>query len=205
MFRRPIALLALVLAAALVVNPLYLSFWHTQYSHSVDAVAKSDVPEEADVLAHEDLSVEGQQAVRKAIENGGSYVVYRRANVPEEFFYSDYANLGQGLYYVQYEGDYYRLYTGLGGGFPFVYWFYESLLAAFGLALGVVGYRTYRGGSSWPALGLAIVGVALLLGGPLARFPVGEGVWQNAVMVSALLGGAVAVGLRRRGDPAKAT
>ena len=201
MLRRPSALLALVVAAALVANPLYLSFWHTQYSHSIDPVADGDVPEEADVLAFDSLSPEGQHVVEKAVETDGSYVVYRRGNVPEEFFYSDYAELGQGLYYVEYEGDHYRLYTGATAGFSFFYWFYESLLALLGLAVGAVGYRTYRGGSPRPALGLAIVGVALLAGGPLARFPAGEGVWKNAVVLSALLGGLAALGLRYRETP----
>lgn len=205
MVRRAVALAALLLAGTLVVNPLYLSSWHTQYSHSIDAVAESEVPEEADVLAYEDLSPNAQHAVRGAVEGDGSYVVYRESNRPEEFFYSDYADLSKGLYYVQYEGDYYRLYTGAGGGFPFVYWFYEALLAVFGLAVGVSGYRTYRGGSPWPAVGLATVGVALLLGSPLTRFPVGQGVWQNAVGVSALLGGLVVLGLRWRDDPGPAT
>ena len=205
MLRRPIALVTLVLAAALVANPLYLSFWHTQYSHSVDRVARTDVPEEADVLSYETLSSDARRAFRKAVENGGSYVVYRRSDRPEEFFYSDYASLGQGLYYVQYRGDYYRLYTGAGGGFPFVYWFYEGVLAAFGLAVGVVGYRTYLGGSPWPSVGLTAAGVALLLAGPLTRFPAGEGVWKNAVILAAAVGGAVAVGVRAWGGRARRT
>lgn len=189
MFRRAIALLALLFAFVLVVNPLYLSFWHTQYFHSVDKIAKSDVHEEADVLAYENLSPDAQQVFRRAVENDGSYVVYRKSNLPEEFFYSDYANLGKGLYHVRYEGDYYRLYTGAGGGFPFTYWFYEFLLAAFGFAVGVVGYRAYLGESPWPAVALSVLGVGLLLGSPLLRFPAGQGVWENAVIVSVAVGG----------------
>ena len=200
MLRRAVAVLAL-LAVVLVVNPLYLAFWHTQYVHTAEPVPASEVPEDADVLAYESLSADGQHAFREAVESDGSYTVYRETNVPEEFFYSDYSDLGNGLYYVQYRGDYYRLYTGAGGGFPIVYWFYEALLAAFGLALGAVGYRTHRGGSPWPALGLGVVGVALLLRSPLTRFPAGETVWQNAVVVSALLGWLVVLGLRGRGDP----
>lgn len=193
MFRRIVGLVALLLAVVLVVNPAYLSFWHTHYSHSVEAVTPSEVPEEAEVLAYGDLSPDGQHAFRKAVENDGSYAVYREDNAAEEFFYSDYANLGKGLYYVEYQGDYYELYTAAGGGFPFDYWFYEALLAAFGLAVGVVGYRTYRGGSPWPAVALVVLGVALLLGGPLTRFPAGESLWKDAVVVAAGVGGLAVV------------
>ena len=200
MFRRAVALVALLLAGILVVNPAYLSFWHTQYSHSVEPVAQSEVPEEADVLAYESLSSDAKHAFQKAVENGGSYVVYHERNVPGDFFYStDYSELGKGIYYVQYEGDYYRLGTFAGGGFPFVYWFYEALLAAFGLAVGVVGYRTYRGGSTWPAVALVVLGVALLLGGPLTRFPAGESLWMDAVVVAAGVGGLAVVRPRIRG------
>lgn len=189
MFRRAVALFALVLAVVLVVNPAYLSFWHSQYIHSVEAVPESEVPEAADVFAYGDLSTDGQRAFRKTVENDGSYVVYRRANAPDEFFYSDYATLGKGIYYVQYRGDSYRLDTWAGGGFPFVYWFYEALLAAFGLALGVAGYRTYLGESPWPAVALVILGIALLLGGPLTQFLAGASVWKDAVVVAAVVGG----------------
>lgn len=189
MVRRAVALLALLLAVALVVNPAYLSFWHTQYGHSVESVARSEIPDEADVLAYESLSPNAQQAFRKAVESDGSYLIYHESNVPEEFFYSDHADLGQGIYYVEYENDYYQFSTWASGTFPFVYWFYEILLAAFGLAVGVVGYRTYRGGSPWPAVALVIVGVALLLGGPLTRFPAGASVWKGGVVVAAAVGG----------------
>ena len=202
MFRRAVTLVALLLAGLLVVNPAYLSFWHTQYSHSVDPVAQSEVPEKADVLVYSELSPDAQRAFRKAVETDGSYVVYREDNVPKEFFYSDYSHLGKGLYYVEYQGDYYELYTGAGGGFPFVYWFYEALLAAFGLAVGVVGYRTYRGGSPWPVVALVVLGVALLLGGPLTRFPAGESLWRDAVVVAAGVGGLAVARPRIRGATA---
>jgi hypothetical protein len=189
MFRRAVGLTALLLAVVLVVNPAYLSFWHTHYSHSVENVPETQVPEETDILAYGDLSPEGQRAFQKAVENDGSYLVYREGNVPEEFFYSDYARLGKGIYYVEYRGDHYRLSTAAGGGFPFDYWFYEALLAAFGLAVGVVGRRTYRGSSPWPAVALVVLGVALLLASPLTRFPAGESVWKNGVLVAAVVGG----------------
>ena len=199
MLRRAVALVALLLAGVLVVNPAYLAFWHTQYGHSVEPVAQSEVPDEADVLAYESLSPDAQQAFQQASENGGPYVIYHERNVPEDFFYStDYSELGKGTYYVQYEGDHYRLGTWANGTFPFVYWFYEALLAAFGLAVGVVGYRTYRGGSPWPAVALVVLGVALLLGGPLTRFPAGESLWMDAVVVAAGVGGLAVVRPRIR-------
>ncbi|USZ68206.1 hypothetical protein NGM10_00335 [Halorussus salilacus] len=197
--RRPAAFLALALAVVLVANPAYLSFWHTSYSHHVEEVPDSEIPEEADVLAYEDLSPDAQHAVRKSVEGDGSHVVYREGNVPGEFFYSDHASLGRGIYFVEYRGGYYELNTMAGGGFAFYYWFYEALLAGFGLAVGVVGYRTSNGDESpLLALGLTALGVALLLTSPLTRFPAGEGVWTTAVVVAFGVGALAALWPRVR-------
>lgn len=190
MFRRAVALAAVLLAGVLVVNPAYLSFWHTQYAHSVEPVARGEVPDEADVLAYESLSPNAQRAFQQATESGDPYVVYHERNAPSEFFYStDFSRVGKGIYYVQYRSDYYRFSTWMDNTFPFVYWFYQILLAGFGLAVGAVGFRAYRGESAWLAVALVVLGVALLLGGPLTQFLAGASVWKDAVVVSAAIGG----------------
>lgn len=204
MYRRVVGVVALLIAVVVVANPLYLSFWHDQYYHSTEEVTADSVPEEADVLAYQNFSADGKTAFRKAVEDDeGHYVVYYESNVPEEFFYSDYSNLGKGLYYVQYQGNYYRFSTYAGGGFPFTYWFYEGLLALFGLTLAVVGHRTYEHReSSWPAVALSLLAVGLLVGSPLFRFPFGESLWMDAVMIAPLVGGVVVFlpKLRQLGD-----
>lgn len=204
MFRRAVAVVALLLAGALVVSPVTLSFWHSHYSHSVERVSAGDVPEEADVLAYDSLSSDAQRVVRKAVESDdGHYAVYRERNAPDEFFYSDHAELGQGIYYVEYQGVHYELSTYAAGGFPFVYWFYEGLLVAFGAILGTVARPTFRGDRSpWVALALSLFAVALLLGGPLTRFPVGEGVWRQAVLFAPLVDVGVVLAPRIRASMA---
>lgn len=204
MYRRVAGMMALLLAVVVVANPLYLSFSTDEYYHSVERVSADDIPEEADLLAYPDLSENGKTAFRNAVEDDeGSYTVHRERNVPDEFFYSDNSHLGKGIYYVQYQGDHYRLNTMSGGGFVFVVWFYQALLAVFGVTLAAVGGRVlgYRQ-SPWSAVVLSLFAVALLVGSPLLRFPFGEALWKDAVMLAPVVGGVMVFvpQLRQFGD-----
>jgi len=113
------ALFALGIAVLLVTSPLYLlpNAGKTAYEHHLEEVPAGEVPEEADVLQYENLSSEARAALRDARTDDG--VVYGAANEPPEFFYSDNARLGRGVYYIQQDDTYYRLTTFAGGGlFP---------------------------------------------------------------------------------------
>ena len=68
----------------------------------------------------------------------GSHTVYGREDWPDRFHYSDYTAPGRGTYAIVYGGQYYRLDTYAGGGFPFVYWILELPFVAYGLLLGTV-------------------------------------------------------------------
>ncbi|MGB9956363.1 hypothetical protein ACOZ4B_08240 [Haloferax prahovense] len=204
MSRRLVAsVFALLVAVSLVGAPVTMADWSEQVSLSASKIDASQVRDETPVLRYDELDADAQDAVRQAIESpDGSHIVYGDEDWPDRFFYSDYTAPGQGLYAVVYEGDYYRLYTFAAGGFPVVYWVYELPFVAYGLALGRVGSRTYRGeGSVRLAVGAAVVGAAFHLVGPVVDFPlvsptafIGLGV----VAAAALVGGLAATGVRNR-------
>lgn len=103
-----VAGLALV-AAAFVLLP---GAWQAEYHHHVTPVASSQLPAEAGVLNTSELSPAGRRAFLAAVESpDGHAVVYGTGNDPEEFFYGDYSEVGQGRYYVRHDGALYELTT----------------------------------------------------------------------------------------------
>ncbi|QLG61671.1 hypothetical protein [Halorarum salinum] len=171
--RHVLALLAVLVALSLVGSPATMADWGEQASFSVEPVERSEVDGETPVLRYETLSSDARSAVRRAVESpDGHHVVYGSGDRPEEFFYSDYAVPGQGVYAVVYEGRHYRLTTYAAGGFPFVYWLLELPFVAYGLVLAWVGYPAYRGERSARFAALAVAtGVAFHLLGPEFDFP----------------------------------
>jgi len=167
---------ALLVAAVLVASPLvlYPHAGQTAYDHSVEPIDRSEVPEEVVVRDYADLSPEAQAAVDAALADpDGSATVYGEANKPPEFFYSDYADYGRGIYVIEKDGGLYRLTTAAAGGiFPRNVFETAALVltgAAVGLA-GAVGWRQER--RRVPA-GFAVGGLAAL-GLVVAPFPAGS-------------------------------
>lgn len=172
------SLAALVVALLLLGSPLvlYPHVGQAEYDHSVERIDRSEVPSEVDVRQYEDLSPEAQHAVDRAIANpDGSATVYGEANEPPEFFYSDYADYGRGIYVIEKGGTYYRLTTFAGGGF-----FPADLIAAVALALtgvavgtaGVTGWRRERVRTplAFAVGGLAVLAVAATPFSPVGPF-----------------------------------
>ncbi|REA03796.1 hypothetical protein DEQ92_11850 [Haloferax sp. Atlit-6N] len=201
--RLVVSAFALLVAVSLVGAPVTMADWSEQVSLSASKIDASQVRDETPVLRYDELDADAKDAVRRAIESpDGSHVVYGDEDWPDRFFYSDYAAPGQGLYAVVYEGDYYRLYTFAAGGFPVIYWVYELPFVAYGLALGRVGARAYRGeGSVRLAAGAAVVGAAFHLAGPVFDFPVVSPtafIGLGVVAAAALVGRLVATAVRNR-------
>ena len=174
MDRRPfLALLVGLVAVSLVGSPVTMADWGQQAYHPTERIEQSDIDAETPTLRYENLSNLAQNAVRRAIESpDGDHTVYGREDWPDRFFYSDYVAPGQGRYAVVYEGQYYRLETYAGGGFPFVYWLYELPFVVYGLVLGWVAARTYRGEMTTPtAASATVLGVAFHALGPEFDFP----------------------------------
>jgi hypothetical protein len=171
--RSILALLVALVGISLVGSPLTMADWGEQAHHSTERIERTDVDSEIPILRYENLSNSAQNAVRRAIESpDGDHTVYGREDWPDRFFYSDYAAPGQGRYAVVYEGQYYRLETYAGGGFPFVYWLYELPFVVYGLVLGGVAAGTYRGAVPTGAASFATaLGVAFHLLGPEFDFP----------------------------------
>jgi len=195
--RTVIALLAVVVAASLVAAPVTMADWGQQASHSVEPVEQSD--DEVPVLQYESLSPGAQDAVRSAVESpDGQHTVYGREDFPEEFFYSDYAAPGQGIYVIEYEGQQYRLRTFAGGRLPFVYWLFELPSVSFGALLGLAGVRLRRGDARPATVATAAgVGTGFHLLGPEFDFPVvspDQFVWLG-VVAAVLLAAWLARGL----------
>jgi hypothetical protein len=189
MDRRVPALFALGVALVLVTAPTYL-FPHAGqpvYTHDIERVAASEVPTEADVLRYASLSAEAKAAIRDARTDDG--VVYGEANVPPEFFYSDYAHLNEGIYYIEQNGTYYRLTTYAGGGLFPIDLFLKWGLILLGLGIGLVGYVSLFDRRLWLPAGFGVYGGLVLLG---AVFQPGRGVTLGAdsgpILVLALVG-----------------
>jgi hypothetical protein len=159
--------LLLLLASPLV---LYPHAGQSQYDHSVERVDRSEVPEEVTVRGYEDLSSEAQRAVDRAITSpDGSATVYGESNRPPEFFYSDYADYGRGIYVIEKQGTYYRLTTSAGGGlFPSGV-FETGALVLVAAAVGVAGAAGWRDERRRVPAGFAGGGLAVLA---LAAAPV---------------------------------
>lgn len=168
-----LALLAAIVALSLVGSPVTMADWGEQASFSVEPIEKAEAGEETPLLKYDNLSLPAQTAVRRAIESpDGSHVVYGQEDWPDRFFYSDYSAPGQGLYDIAYEGQYYRLYTAAGGGFPFVYWLFELPFIVYGGLLGGVAYGSARGRFSTRTAALTTaVGITFHLLGPEFDFP----------------------------------
>jgi hypothetical protein len=165
MDRRLAALLALLVAVPLLATPLYAfpAAGQPAYSHSIESIDRSEVPDDATVYQYADLSPEAQQAVDAALESeDGNAVVRGEANEPPEFFYSDTVQWGEGRYVVEKGGDSYELTTYAAGGIDFSP-VTERLLQLLGLLVGVVGLVGTRYDRERTAT--AVAGVAAL---PLA-------------------------------------
>ncbi len=172
--RQVVALLAIVVAFSLVTAPAVMSDWGEQGTFSVEKISESNIHQDTPVFEYTNLPADAQSAVRQAINDPeGHHTVYGQDKWPDEFFYSDYSAPGQGLYVIAYQGQFYRLHTYAGGGFPFVYWLYEVPFISYGLLLGWVARRTYRGETT-PSRALlsTVPGVGFHLLGPEFNFPV---------------------------------
>jgi len=194
--RAGLALLAAVVALSLVGSPLAMADWGEQASFSVERIDESEAGEEPPLLRHENLSTPARTAVQRAIESpDGNHVVYGREDWPDRFFYSDYSRPGKGVYDVAYEGEYYRLRTYAGGGFPFVYWVFELPFIIYGGVLALVAHRSSQGRTSTRTVAvMTVVGLAFHALGPEFDFPlvtqmqfVGLGVLATAVAMIGLV------------------
>lgn len=166
MDRRLPGLFAVAVALLLLANPFYLlpHAGEPAYSHSIERVDASEIPDEADVLNYSDLSPEAQHAIDEALQSeDGHALVHGEANKPPEFFYSDHSSLGQGLYYVQQDGTYYELYTYASGGlFPVESWL-QWLLLMYGTALLVLGGWSVRDRRTRTPTAFGAVGAVFVL------------------------------------------
>lgn len=133
------ALFAFGVALLLLTNPVYLLSHASQseYRHDIEPVSANEVPAEADVIRYATLSAQAKAAIRDAQTEDG--IVYGEANKPPEFFYSDYASLNHGIYYVKQNGTYYRLRTYAYSG-PSLDRFLQWALVVLGLGIGLIGY-----------------------------------------------------------------
>jgi len=171
--RSVLALFAVIVALSLVGSPITMSDWSEPASFSTEQIEESEIDEQTPLLHYDKLPNSAQTAVQRAIESSdGYYIVYGQEDWPDRFFYSDYANPGQGMYAIVYEEQSYRLYTYAAGGFPFIYWLYELPFIIYGLILGWVGYRTSQGGFSTRTAALTTgPGIVFHLLGPEFDFP----------------------------------
>lgn len=188
MDRRVPALAALLVAALLIATPLYL-FPHagqSEYHHSVERIDRSEVPAEVEVRQYGSLSPAGQRAFDAALADpGGTAVVHGEADRPPEFFYSDHADYGRGIYVIEKGDRYYRLETHAGGGFFAAGRFVVAALALLGGAVAVVGAAGVRNRRDREPTVAAAGGLAVLVAVAAANAGLGD--------VAALLVAAVAV------------
>lgn len=166
--------------------------WSEQASFSTQQVDETEIRDETPVLRYENLSADTQNIIRSTIESPDRHsTVYGEDDWPDRFFYSDYTTPGQGTYAVIYDGEYYRLSTYDGGGFPPFYWLIELPFIFYGLVLSWGAYDTYRGNLSIRTIGLAsLFGVGFHLLGPEFDFPlltpmefVGLGTFASMLLV----------------------
>lgn len=178
------ALLALLVAVALLANPLYL-FPHpgeSEYFHSTEAIDRSEIPEDATLLQYAELSPEARHAIDEALASpDNTATIHGEADKPPEFFYSDYAKVGQGVYFVEKDGTTYRLTTYAGGGLFPADLFAALALAMAGLAVATGGLATHRDASD-PRY-VAGVGAVTLLATATATTTVGDVVGMLLALV----------------------
>lgn len=196
MERQPVAdAVAAVVALSLIAAPVAMADWSERADVSVEPIEADALDDEGPVLRYENLSADGRDVVRRAIESADGHVrIYGREEWPDRLFFSDYVAPGSGRYVVVREGEYYRVTTYAGGGLPFVYWLMELPFVVYGLALGAAAIRSNRGrGSSRLAAVGAVVGVGAHLLGPAFDFPalpprafVGFGVAAATAIVAGL-------------------
>lgn len=194
--RRVSVVLAVIVAASLVGAPATMSDWGEQATFSAEQIDESQIRDRTPVIRYENLSTSAQNAVRHTIESPDhDHVVYGQEDWPDRFFYSDNVDPGQGMYVIVYEGQYYRITTYAGGGFPFVYWLYELPFVVYGFGLAAVALQTDAGKRSPRTAVLAAVpGIAFHLLGPEFDFPllaptafVGFGILATAVLGAGLI------------------
>ena len=136
-------LVLLGLVALLGAVALYPHAGQTGGYHSVERVGGSEVPDDEETLAFEELSPEAQDAFRRALDApDGRSVVWGASNLAPEFYYSDDA----GYRYVRYEGEHYLFSFGGAGAGPLgvVQLGIEGLLGVLGLGLLATGGYRYR-------------------------------------------------------------
>ena len=159
------SLAALLVALALLVSPLvlYPHAGQDEYDHSVERIDESEVPEEVTIRRYENLSAEAQRAVDRAVAApDGSATVYGEANKPPEFFYSDYADYGRGIYVIEKGGTYYRLTAFASGGLFPRGLFETTALVLVAAAVGVAGAAGWRDCRRRVPTGFAVGGLGVL-------------------------------------------
>jgi hypothetical protein len=169
-----LSIFALLVAASLIGAPFTMSDWAQQADFTSDPIEKSEINDEMPVLQYENLSNSAQEAVRQSIESpDGHYTIYGNEDFPDRFFYSDTVDPGKGMYVIAYENQYYRLHTARGGGFFFVYLFYQLPFIIYGVLLTGVAYTTRQGRTGNRTAALTTVpGIAFHVLGPEFDFPV---------------------------------
>ena len=160
---------AVVLGLLVALNPLYLGLWFDVGHLDADPVSASAVEanENATVLPFEDLSRHTRLVVARTIEDG-EYTVLGPSNRPDEFVYSGGLDSHPGTYFVERDGEYYRLLTS-GDVFGGVYLVPQIALVALGALVALAGRSALRDEreSTAPALGGVVAVVLTALGPPL--------------------------------------
>lgn len=196
MDRRIPAVFALVVALLLLASPLYVLPHAGQptYSHSIDRIDASEIPGDADVQEYSTLSPEAQRAIDEALaSDDGHALISGENNRPPEFVYSDYTNVGHGIYFISDDGAHYRLSTFAAGGlFPIDLWLQWGLLT-FGAGLAIVAGGSLREERQWVPAIFGIAGTALLaavVGGlqPYGRFGLFAATWVGVASVLVTIG-----------------
>lgn len=157
---RSLPAVTLVVLAVVTVGVGIQTYPHpgqSEYHHTTTAV---DGPvESGEVLRYADLSDRGQRAVRAAV--AGEDATLYGSGVPEFTYASDAPAPGNGVQYVRYEGQVYRV-TGTEGWWQFLDWVGLGLFALAGLVLGAIGLESYRTDRPRPAA-VALIAVAAIV------------------------------------------
>ena len=194
--RSILPLFALLVAFSLVGAPITMADWGEQASFSSELIEKSEIDGDTPLLQYDSLSNSAQDAVRRTIESpDGHYTVFGNEDWPDRFFYSDHSAPGRGVNAVAYEGQYYRVTTYAGGGFPFIYWLYQLPFIIYGVVLAGVAYTSFQGRTEARTAALtAVPGIAFHLLGPEFDFPlltprqfIGLGVLAVILVLTGLL------------------
>jgi len=171
--RLGLSIFALLVAASLIGAPITMLDWSQEADFTTEPIEESEINENSPVLQYDNLPNSAQDPVRQAIESpDGHYTIYGQEDFPDRFFYSDTISPGKGQYIIAYEGQYYRLYTMAGGGFFFVYLFYQLPFIIYGVLLAGVAFTPSQGltGPRTEAL-ITVPGIAFHLLGPEFDFP----------------------------------